>query len=155
MKIALIPVLVLALLTGCKSRDTVSVENHRNAAPVKSFSGPTLEDPLQFNRPSDPFKVHGEPTVNGNTLKITVEYSGGCREYDFQLVTNGMLMKSLPPQRPVRLIHLANEDLCRRMIIDTLTFDLTPLAAPGGGRIKLNLQADREFYLDCVLDENH
>ncbi len=154
MKAVLIPVLALAVLAGCKSRDAASADSNPDAQAPMAFSGPTLNDPLEFNRPSDPFQVNGEPMVDGNTLKVVVEYSGGCRDHVFQLVTNGMLMKSLPPQRPVRLIHQANEDVCRRMIIDTLTFDLTPLAAPGGGRIKLNLQADREFSLECVLDSN-
>ena len=154
MKAVLIPVLALAALAGCKSRDAASADSNPHAQAPMAFSGPTLNDPLEFNRPSDPFQVNGEPMVDGNTLKVVVEYSGGCRDHVFQLVTNGMLMKSLPPQRPVRLIHQANEDMCRSMIIDTLTFDLTPLAAPGGGRIKLNLQATREFSLECVLDSN-
>ena len=154
MKAILFPVLALAMLAGCKSRDAASAESTPDEQAPMTYSGPTLNDPLEFNRPTDPFQVNGEPVVEGNTLKLVVEYSGGCRDHVFQMVTNGMLMKSLPPQRPVRLIHQANEDMCRSMIIDTLTFDLTPLAAPEGGRIKLNLQAAREFSLECVLDSN-
>ena len=66
--------------------------------------------------------------IKGTSIQLVVSYSGGCAEHSFRLIGSPMLTKSLPPQRAVKLIHTNNGDQCKKMITDTLMFDVTPLA---------------------------
>ena len=66
--------------------------------------------------------------IKGTSIQLVVSYSGGCIEHSFRLIGSALLTKSLPPQRAVKLIHISNVDQCKKMITDTLMFDVTPLA---------------------------
>jgi hypothetical protein len=66
--------------------------------------------------------------IKGTSIQLVVSYSGGCAEHSFRLIGSAVLTKSLPPQRSVKLIHTNNGDQCKKMITDTLLFDVTPLA---------------------------
>ena len=66
--------------------------------------------------------------IKGTSIQLVVSYSGGCAEHSFRLIGSPVLTKSLPPQRAVKLIHTNNGDQCKKMITDTLMFDVTPLA---------------------------
>jgi hypothetical protein len=54
-----------------------------------------------------------------------VTYSGGCADHTFELLTDGMLMKSLPPKQFYFLKHQANGDACEALISETLQFDMS------------------------------
>ena len=66
--------------------------------------------------------------IKGTSIQLVVSYSGGCAEHSFRLIGSPVLTKSLPPQRAMKLIHINNGDQCKKMITDTLLFDVTPLA---------------------------
>ena len=80
--------------------------------------------------PSDPVQIQFA-SVEANTLTLIVEYSGGCQEHDFTLVTNGLIQESMPPQIPLVLTHYGNEDACDGIVTDTLVFDLSRLCSIG------------------------
>lgn len=65
--------------------------------------------------------------VEGHYLKLTVSYSGGCKEHDFALFGWSGFAKSDPPQAEVYLSHNANGDMCEAYITDEIMFDLLPL----------------------------
>jgi len=69
--------------------------------------------------------------IKGTSMQLVVSYSGGCAEHSFRLIGSPVLTKSLPPQRAVKLIHISNGDQCKKMITDTLLFDVTTLANNG------------------------
>ena len=82
-----------------------------------------------------------------NLLMLSISYTGGCVKHDFELVGNEMISKSLPPIRSVNLIHKTLEDeSCKRLMYDTLYFDLSNLAyqKSTGSIIKLNLNGWNE-----------
>jgi hypothetical protein len=86
--------------------------------------------------------------VDGNMLKLTVSYSGGCEEQVFDLVGNEMVMKSFPPKRAVTLVRDSKGDACREYITKELLFDLTELSyqKKNGSEIILLLQGfDKEI----------
>lgn len=66
--------------------------------------------------------------IKGTSIQLVVSYSGGCAEHSFRLIGSAVLTKSLPPQRSVKLIHINNDDQCKKMITDTLLFDVNALA---------------------------
>jgi hypothetical protein len=77
-------------------------------------------------------------TIEGNTMTIDVEYSGGCEEHVFKLYGSEMIQKSLPPQRGIMLWHDNKGDSCRSIVNEQLKFDISAFAYEGG-EIILNL----------------
>ncbi|MCB9653449.1 MAG: hypothetical protein H6729_04855 [Deltaproteobacteria bacterium] len=77
--------------------------------------------------PSDSYNVLDMNTV-GDTLNLTVQYSGGCRDHDFFLCWGGSFLESSPVQARLHLAHDAHEDPCEALPIEDLSFDLKPLA---------------------------
>jgi hypothetical protein len=90
---------------------------------------------------TQPVKITGA-TIDGNTLVVSVSYSGGCQEHQFDLVGSEAISKSLPPQRSVRLVHSGERDLCKALILRTLKFDIKELAyeQEAGSTIILHLE---------------
>ena len=80
-------------------------------------------------------------TIQGDTLSLEVTYTGGCGQNTFELYSNGLLMKSLPPQFNVYLEHTIENETCKKEIKRTLKFDLSPLKRPGNPKIILNINS--------------
>ncbi|MCY3741599.1 MAG: hypothetical protein OXH00_11305 [Candidatus Poribacteria bacterium] len=66
-------------------------------------------------------------TITGDTLNISVSYSGGCQEHQLTLVVSDAFLESFPVQLHVSLAHNANEDACEAWLTDNYHFDLTPI----------------------------
>lgn len=75
--------------------------------------------------------------LTGNTLVLDLEFSGGCETHHFRLLGSKMILKSMPPQRGIMLYHENNGDSCRELLQQTVSFDIQPLAYPGGEIILL------------------
>ena len=76
--------------------------------------------------PADPFDIDSL-AMSGDTLEITVGYSGGCAKHVFEACWNEMFLTSLPKQVVVVLSHDANGDQCEAYIMRPLTIDLTDI----------------------------
>ncbi len=87
-------------------------------------------------------------SIDGNLLRLTVSYSGGCSDHSFAFVGSNMIAKSLPPIRNVRLYHFS-DDTCREYIEEELTIDLRALAyqQEAGSQIKLSIAGSKEYLL--------
>jgi len=112
--------LLVIMLVSCKARKNSMSEN-------------TLEKSKQIAEIVDISTESAACTIlsaeiKGSTMQLIISYSGGCAEHSFRLIGSPILTKSLPPQRAVKLIHTNNGDQCKKMITDTLMFDVTPLA---------------------------
>lgn len=65
--------------------------------------------------------------ISGDVLIIDVTFSGGCKEHEFNAYWNGVMMKSMPPKIGLYIEHKTNDDNCRKVINETLRFDLSNL----------------------------
>jgi hypothetical protein len=63
--------------------------------------------------------------VEGDSLRVVVQYGGGCGDHQFSLVESGPAMKSLPPKQPIALVHETTGDPCRALIEETRMLDLS------------------------------
>ena len=66
-------------------------------------------------------------TVEDDTLRVNVSYSGGCETHAFTLVAEPIFLESFPVQLRVSLAHNANGDTCEALITEDHVFDLTPI----------------------------
>jgi hypothetical protein len=111
----------LLFTLGCKTEAVVDV----------------TEDSQEFMSTVFTFK---DVMINGDTLIVNVQYSGGCGDHKFEIKKNGFLMKSLPPKQPVQIIHLSTVDQCRSLINEDLKFDISSFRGTPHGTTVLLLK---------------
>lgn len=75
--------------------------------------------------------------ITGDVLSVFVNYSGGCKEHSFDLFSNGMYAKSLPPKLTLFLKHTDNDDGCRSLISQELKFNISAIKYTGSLSIKV------------------
>ena len=63
-------------------------------------------------------------SVSGDNLRISVSYSGGCKEHEFKLYAGQSFMESEPVRSRLVLVHNAQNDMCQAWVTQTLNFDL-------------------------------
>jgi hypothetical protein len=112
------------VLFGCASSKKISDMNNQNPIYSKAPKQAFLGDNSQVTTPT----TINDVKLNGNTLMMSISYTGGCAKHTFDLIGSEMISKSLPPIRSVSLIHNANDEACKREMFDTLYFDITNLA---------------------------
>lgn len=78
------------------------------------------------NYPNNSYTINSVK-INRDILTIEVQYGGGCKEHVFSLFGSPAFMKSNPVQIDVMLSHNANNDMCKALITEELSFDLSPL----------------------------
>lgn len=66
-------------------------------------------------------------TITGDTLNISVSYSGGCEEHQLTLVVSETFLESFPVQLHAFIAHNANGDTCEAYPTDNYRFDLTSI----------------------------
>ena len=84
-------------------------------------------DPAQAG-PRDAAQIQAA-RIDGDTLRLEVQYGGGCASHVFGLLAGTGFMESDPVQTRLYLGHNANGDMCRALVRPTLAFSLAPLAA--------------------------
>lgn len=65
--------------------------------------------------------------IDGDTLQISVSYSGGCKAHKFTLTVSDQFLESFPVQLNVSLAHNAMGDTCEAYPTENYNFDLTPI----------------------------
>ena len=85
-----------------------------------------------------PFSI-ANAVVDGDSLRVTVQYGGGFRDHTFRLVADGAATKSLPRHQRLRIEHEGQGDPGRALITLDEAFDLIPHRDPARGRIVLLL----------------
>ena len=66
--------------------------------------------------------------VQNDSLILDVAYGGGCKQHQFDLVmAPAAFLESYPVQANLYLRHDARGDLCKALIHETITFDLSAL----------------------------
>jgi hypothetical protein len=142
---------VLTTIFGCKTKQPIVKEedglgmmqelltaNEGFITVDKTYTGPAKGDAFTIN----------DMNITGDSLFIAVQYSGGCQNHTFEMITHGNMLKSLPPQLPLYLEHHGNSDNCRSLITKKLAFDLKPLRAQSGKKVKVFVNDDKNKMVE-------
>ena len=142
---------VLLIPTGCGETRTpgeptpVSVGRTDRTTPPPSQAGRVVAAGADATLGDDNY-VLNNATISGDTLMISVSYSGGCRTHAFTLVIAASFVESSPVRLPAVLRHDANGDMCEAWPTQSYAFDLALVRAryrevygPGAGRVALQL----------------
>ena len=89
-----------------------------------------IEDLGEFEMDSihiDTFTIN-KMSVNEreDIISFEVSYSGGCEDHQFQLYSTEGILYSNPPGCLVYLSHNGNNDHCKVLITETLSFSMSP-----------------------------
>jgi hypothetical protein len=126
---------IMLILVNCKTKKqaTTPAETVTEAETMNKNLKKALIIDQEYVWPgsTDQFNTLSAEITNEDSLVIEVEYGGGCKEHVFKLITNGMLKKSMPPQCTLYLEHESNEDMCRALLRQKLSFYLGHLAKNG------------------------
>jgi hypothetical protein len=68
-----------------------------------------------------------DASISGDTLKVKVRHSGGCRDHLYGLTWDGTSTKTIPPQLPLSVTHNAQGDNCKANVNAERAFDLKPI----------------------------
>lgn len=120
-------------LLSCKVKQNSSIKEKEEVKKVIIDAAREIAEAKQKSYSINSFSIQAD------TLILEVTYTGGCGQNSFQLYSNGLLMKSLPPQINVYLEHSIENETCKKEIKRTLKFDISPLRKPGNPKIILNI----------------
>ena len=136
MKVTILFNLLIICFLSCENNNTnddtnVSDSNLTNSNQIR------IEEDL-FNNIYSGYAINGV-SLNENTLQLSISYSGGCGDFEYDLVTNGLYLESSPPQLYIKLAF-AEEDDCEAWITENLSFNLRPIHYTSSGTIILHLE---------------
>ena len=129
MKKFLLGFFLLSFVYACNSDDAV---------PLIFSQVIIVEDDLFANASTDDFSLINAE-VNGDSLKLIVQYGGGCGNIGAKVVSVASILKLNPPQKNIRLLFHDNDD-CEALLSREVAFDLTPLRFPGYHEMGLRLE---------------
>jgi len=75
--------------------------------------------------PIDDYTIN-DVNIENDSLKLTVQYGGGCGTTNFELLTTGFFMESNPVQLNI-LLSFKDDDPCEALIQEQICFDLSEL----------------------------
>ncbi len=116
---------IILLSFGCKSsKDMGKVDDKSSSSnpPIK-YEKVLLVD--EFTNEQHTFRVVDFTVEENDLIKINVQYGGGCKEHDFDL----QILKNKQSDSIIdfNLVHNTKNDYCKKMVLDELTFDLSPI----------------------------
>ena len=118
----------VAFALACARTDSVAPVNILPPAPNGDLQTRILLVPAVNSSVwmSDALTV-GNVAIDGDTLRVTVTYGGGCQRHALQPIAETTWLESYPVQVYARISHNASGDVCRALITRTLHVDLSPL----------------------------
>jgi len=141
-KMLLLPVLASAVLFfSCHKKEMSGSAKETTATTTASVSpsnpsateikNVTVDPAADMVNTGAPYSVDSVG-ISGDILSVFVNYSGGCKDHSFELLSNGMFAKSLPPQVTVCLKHTNNDDACRKLVMQELKFNVSGIKYKSG-----------------------
>jgi hypothetical protein len=132
----------LLLVTACAGAPTAAAPDGAIDATVSTVAATQTGDRRLAGTPGAVTILEGDPAqagprdaaqiqaarIDGDTLRLEVQYGGGCTQHVFRLLAGTGFMESNPVQTRLYLGHNANGDMCRALVRPTLAFSLAPLA---------------------------
>lgn len=120
MRIGFIIILAATMLVSCKSGKEI-IKTQENRQMVKNTQSADIQ----------PFYTVNSASITGNVLTASITFTGNKEIPEFDLVWNGMLMKSLPPKAAVVIVPKGKQPQGKNKVTLTLSFQLTDFEKNG------------------------
>jgi hypothetical protein len=126
-------------------KESASAPQSNSSGQVDEIRKATVDAAADMGTTGSPYKVDSL-SITGDVLSVFVNYSGGCKEHSFKLLSNGMYAKSMPPQLSLCLQHSGNDDQCRKLVMQELKFDVSDLRYKSGNTVILKIGDKKVNY---------
>jgi hypothetical protein len=143
-------VMVVLLMTNCKNGKETAQTTEVKSDPIAANVAAAVVFPevlvqSGFVKPKENGRFHFQKiSLSDSLLTMVVNYSGGCKAHQFDLISSGFYAKSYPPQLTLFLQHADSADACRELVIDTLRFDVSNIKYPGAKEVILRFNNSKE-----------
>ncbi|MFP2927686.1 hypothetical protein ACLESO_21315 [Pyxidicoccus sp. 3LG] len=132
---------LFGLVTGCASSpekapepEVAQPESQPGGAP-EATTAQEGKSPIQQivvtpnPQPKDAIRIEGI-RASGGVLDLSVQHGGGCAEHTYTLAWDGELQQGQDgtPVANLVLVHDANGDRCKALLMATPRFDLAPIS---------------------------
>ena len=148
-------IICVILFSGCHHKQiTKTAETVQTTTSAKPSSGNkevTVDATADMSATGAMYRVDSM-TVNGDVLSVFVNYSGGCKDHSWELFSNGMYEKSLPPKISVCLKHTNNGDACRELKMEEVKFDIAKLKNPSNKTVIVKMGDKSVRYIRHDID---
>ncbi|MEI6489451.1 MAG: hypothetical protein WCP52_10840 [Bacteroidota bacterium] len=131
MKIHFVLLLGISLF-ACHQKEITKTDNNKpisNASTGDETKAVVIDASMDVSSTGAMYTIDSMK-ITGNILSIMVNYSGGCKTHEWELISNGLFEKSLPPKVAVCLKHKNNGDACRELVTKELKFNIAKLKSP-------------------------
>lgn len=126
--------IIIFTFFSCKVSSSFRNQNYYHDQVINAEIG----DVFSKSEPFETLNYH----LNEDTLYLKISFRGKDKKHTFRFIGSPAISKSLPPIRPVRLIHNSNGDSLEKTIYLTLKIYLKPLAYNSTFPSELYLQSD-------------
>ena len=116
-----IPFILLFVISGCSLTKN---------SPEKVIPSLIIQDNYLPAKDNADFTIISADLKKDN-LTLIVQYGGGCKYHEFKLITSGLFQKKNPPRLKLFLEHNFNDDFCKKLVMDTLIFNVENGKYPG------------------------
>ena len=136
-------ILSFTFFGACHKKELPKTSVKDKLSPEKTITSTVIKDAI-INPDVDMSNTGNAYTIDSlkiiaDVLSVFVSYPGCCTENSFELYSNGMYAKSLPPQLSLCLKHTSKGDPCRRLVTQELKFNILKLKYPGKNTVILKL----------------
>jgi hypothetical protein len=126
-----VSLILLLLFVACRTKQEVSKTSQLQ---VKELIVDKEFHPIE----AENFSIYSA-SIDGDILTLSVNYHGGKAFHEFELLFNGIYMKSMPPQVNLFLKHSHTPENCEKLISETVHFDLKNLRLGEKGTVIIRL----------------
>lgn len=116
----------IVLFTSCNICNHHHKSKKKNLQTMEVYLEPTIDRTYEAPEGELNYKIKNAE-INGDILTLNITYSGGCEPHNFELMFNGMFMKSLPRKAGLYLKHESNGDICKKLILLELKYNLSSI----------------------------
>jgi hypothetical protein len=116
-------VFLLFFSCGSAKKEKITTAEKQEKIELKKV---IIDEQLDITTTGEKYNIDSV-SINKTTLSVYVNYSGGCGTHTFEAYSNMRLSKSMPPKIAVCVRHTANADACKKLVMQKLMFDVSPL----------------------------
>ncbi len=120
---------------ACKSNKYSSNSNNQKGIPVIIDSSFSVDNK---NMRMNILNIQ----LNKDVLTLEINYSGGCKEHNFNLYSNGKIENNT---LQLFLVDMQNEDFCKMLLTDTLYFNLSNLKTISKNKLNLTINRNEQI----------
>ncbi len=126
MKKEIVFIIILFILPFSCTKENVNRHQSSKITLVKDAAAFAAAASDRSSSSSDPFELKNI-NFSGDSIDITLAYSGGCEQHSFTVLWNGALIGTNPPEFDLIIKHNSNGDACEAYITETISFALSDL----------------------------